>query len=91
MLRVRDGRRRKPVPSLAVESLENRVVLSAGAAYVEIQYLRAITHLNTLLQGRVNRIQSTLTRRVARVEAQYEGALGRSAARLGSAGPAVAR
>ena len=50
MFRVRDERRKKPSARIAVESLEDRVVLTAGAAAVEIQYLRVISHLNTVLQ-----------------------------------------
>ena len=51
MFRVRDDRRRKRAARIAVESLEDRVVLTAAAAAVEIQYLRAINHLNTSSRG----------------------------------------
>jgi len=76
---------------MAFESLEHRVVPTAAAAAVDIQYLRAITHLNTLMQSRVNQIQTMLTRRVARADARFEAALGRTAARLGGGPPAVAQ
>ena len=72
MFRARDERKRKRAATIAVESLEDRVVLTAGAAAVEIQYLRAINHLNTVLQRRVNQIQTMMTRRVARADARYE-------------------
>ena len=90
MFRARHEQKRKRAAAIAIESLEDRVVLTAGAASVEIQYLRAINHLNSLLQRRVNQIQAMLTRRVAHVDAQYEAALTRSAARLGG-GPAEVR
>ena len=91
MFRVSDEGRRKPAARIAVESLEDRMVLTAGAAAVEIQYLRAISHLNTVLQRGVNQIQAMMTRRVAGADAQYETALSRSAARLGSGNPTRAR
>lgn len=87
MSRVRDQKRRRPAAPIAVESLEDRVVLSAAVASVEIYYLRAITQLNNQLQKRANQIQTMMTRRVARADAQYEAALSRSAARLGSHSP----
>jgi cytochrome c556 len=76
--------------TIALESLEDRVVLTAGAASVEIQYLRAINHVNSLLQRRVGQIQGMLIRGVARADQQYAGTLARAAARLG-VGPAQAR
>ncbi len=74
----RDEKRQR-ASAIAVESLEDRVVLSAAVAEVEIQYLRAINHLNGILQGHVNQVTSTLTRQVSRLDAQYEATLSRTA------------
>ncbi len=90
MFCARHEQKRKRAAAIAIESLEDRVVLTAGAASVEIQYLRAINHLNSLLQRRVDQIQAMLTRRVAHVRRAVRGALTRSAARLGG-GPAEVR
>jgi hypothetical protein len=91
MFRERDGRtKRRRAAAIAIEPLEDRVVLTAAVAHLEIQYLRAINHLNGLLQRRVNQVQTMLARRSARIDAQYEGALDRSAQRMGG-GPAQAR
>lgn len=89
MFRVRDQKRRRPAATIAMEALEDRVVLSAAVASVEINYLRAITQLNNQLQKRANQVQTMMTRRVARADAQYEAALSRSAVRLGSDSPAM--
>ncbi len=79
----RDEKRQRE-SAIVVESLEDRVVLSAAVAEVEIQYLRAINHVNGLLQGHVNRVTSTLTRQVSRLDAQYEATLSRTASRMES-------
>jgi hypothetical protein len=71
MFRVQGATRKEPAAPIPVESLEDRAVLTAGAAAVEIQYLRAINHLNTLLQRRVTQIQSMLTARVAGVPNRF--------------------
>jgi hypothetical protein len=91
MMRMRDQKRRRLAAPMAMESLEDRVVPSAAVAAVEIQYLRAMTQLNSLLQRRANQIQATMTRRVARADAQYVAALNRSASRLGGGSPAQAQ
>ena len=48
-------------------------MLSAAVAQVEIQYLRAINHLNSVLQGHVNQVNATLTRQVARLDCAVRG------------------
>jgi hypothetical protein len=84
MFGMRHPQKRKRTSAIAVESLEDRVVLSAAVAEVEIQYLRAINHLDGILQGHVNRVTSTLTRQVSRLDAQYEATLSRTASRMNS-------
>ena len=64
---------RSGASAIAVESLEGRVVLSAAAAHVEIQYLRAISQLNSVFQGHLNQLNTKLTGQVARLDAQYGG------------------
>lgn len=76
--RDRIRRKRVVVPGLA--ALEDRVVLSAAVAEVEIHYLRAIDHLNGMLQKHVSQVSTTLTRQASGLESQLETALGRSSA-----------
>ncbi|MHB1559582.1 MAG: hypothetical protein ACYC61_19210 [Isosphaeraceae bacterium] len=86
MAREGDRKRRRRVQVLSVNALEDRVVPSAGAALAEIQYLRAINRLSSDLLARVDHANARLTSQVVRIDAQYQGALAHSAARL-SAGP----
>src|SRR5690349_2563925 len=47
MFRAREGReKRKGSAAITIEPLEDRVVLTAAVAQLEIQYLRTINHLN---------------------------------------------
>jgi len=85
MFHAREAGRRQPAAPVAVEPLEDRIALTAGAAYVEIPCVRAITHLSTRLLGQVDRIQTLMTRRVSRVDARPVGT------RLGDGHPTQAR
>ncbi len=93
MFRGQGERKARKTATIAVEPLESRVVLTAGlaAARPEIDYLRAVTHLNEILQRRVAQIQNMLTRRVGRADARFVAVLDRTAPRLETGGPQVAQ
>lgn len=89
MARAEDRKRRRRVPVLSVNMLEDRIVPSAAAALADIQYLRAINRLSGELLARVDHANARVTGQAVRIDAQYHAALAHSSARL-SAGPAQA-
>jgi hypothetical protein len=82
MFAARQEQEGKLAAAIAIEPLEYCIAPTAGVAYLEVQYLRAINRLNGLLQRRANQVQAMLMHRSDRIDARYEGALSRSAARL---------
>ncbi len=86
----RTRKRERRAVGLSVDSLEDRVVLSAAVANVEIQYLRAINRLSSQLQAKVEHANAQLTQQAVRIDAQYQSELAKSASQL-AGGTADAR